>query len=134
MSDIPDTEYAVKKWLQSHPLMSALAGRVFFAVPDGSPAFPLLTLSQVSGITDLGPAVDAPRLTLECWGQNKSSASDLKRNLITALRGAENIALDPTTWCYGVENIFSVWLPDNDARLARYVVEATFRVKLTAAA
>lgn len=133
-TELPDVEFAAKKWAANHPYLASLGGRVFFAFPEGSPTLPLITVSIISGSFDPGPAIAATRLTWSAWGSTKKAASDAKRALVAAMRSADNVALDPTTHCFGVEDIFETWLPDDEAKLARYVVDATFRTaSLTAA-
>lgn len=126
---IPDAEFGAKTWAKAEPLLAALGGRVFFAVPEGSPTFPLVTVAQVSGQFDPSAPVDHPRLSFDVWDLTKKGASDLKRALIEALFTLNHSQLDPSTYCYYVDDITSVWLPDNEARLARYVVDATFHVR-----
>lgn len=130
MIDDPDTEAAVRTWARAEPSLSALlGGRVFFAFPAGEPALPLLTLSQVSGGFDPTTPVAFPRLTFDCWGRTKQEAATLRWTLVTALRRFSGVNLTPDVHCYGVDDIFVAWQPDNEARLARYVVDATFRVR-----
>jgi hypothetical protein len=126
---VPDTEFGAKTWAKAEPLLAALGGRVFFAVPEGSPTFPLVTVSQISGSIENYVPIDHPRLTFEVWDLTKRGAADLKRALITALWRVNNVQLDASTFCYNVDDITSLWLPDNEARLARYVVDATFHVR-----
>lgn len=130
----PDIEYAAKKWAQTDPLLTPLvAGRVFFAFPAGTPTYPLLTVAIISGTFDAGVPVALPRLTFDCWGQTKQQASDLRRALTTALRSLDNVALTPDVHCYETTDIFYTWQPDNEAKLARYVVDATLAVRNLAA-
>ncbi len=136
MSDeIPDTEDAARTWARA--ALPTFSGRVFFGFPAGTPALPLLTVARVSGSTDPGPAIDYPRLTWSVWGQNKKDAADGMRALVAALRGINSsggVALNPVTWCYQVEDIFTVWIPDDEAKLARYVVDVTLVVRVNVAA
>lgn len=136
MSDeIPDTEDAARTWARA--AVPYFGGRVFFGVPAGSPALPLVTVARVSGPTDPGPAVDYPRLTWQVWGKNKKDATDGMRALISALRGINRsggVALNATTWCFGVENIFTTWQPDDEAQLARYIVDADMPTRTYVAA
>ena len=136
MSDeIPDTEDAARSWART--AVAGVAGRVFFGFPAGEPALPLLTVARISGSTDPDPAIDYPRLTWSVWGRNKKDAADVMRQLIAALRGINSsggVLLNATTWCYQVEDIFTVWLPDDEAKLARYVVDVTLTVRTQVAA
>ena len=134
MYDEPDVEYAAKQWAQADALLSPLlAGRVFFAFPAGAATLPLLTVAIVSGTFDPAVPVAYPRLTFDCWGRTKKEASDLRRALTTALRDLDNVAMTADVYCYGVDDIFIAWQPDNEAKLARYVVDATFKVRNLAA-
>lgn len=122
----PDTEAAVKT--AAKVALPVLGGRVFYSLPE-SYALPVLTVAQVSGGPQNTEApIEQPRLTFSCWGKDKLDASDLRRALVGWLRSLTDVQLDDTTWCYGVADIFATWQPDDDARLARYVVDATFTV------
>lgn len=126
--DFPDVEGAVKA--AAKVALPSVFGHVFYAVPAGQPGLPLLTVSQISGGPDEGEAPTASiRLTFACWGANKLEAVTLKRALVSWLRGLNNVNLDPTCFCYGVTFIAETWLPDDEAQLARYVVDATFTVR-----
>jgi hypothetical protein len=128
VSTYPDTEAAVKAAAKT--ALPVLAGRVFYSVPEGTPALPLLTVALISGGPDNGEApLDRPRLTFSCWGKTKLEASDLYRDLVTWLRRLDSVQLDSSTFCYGVTDIFATWQPDDEARLARYVVDATLTVR-----
>ena len=56
------------------------------------------------------------------------------RELVDKLRQIRGVHLDPTTWRDEVVDIFTTWQPDNEAKLARYVVDATMVVRSTVAA
>lgn len=123
----PDTEGAVKAALKA--ALPQVAGRVFYKVPKGTPSLPLVTLALISGGPDDGEApIDEPRLTFDCWAVSKEEASDVKRALVSWMRSLSGTMLDDHTFCYYVSGINVTWLPDNDAQLARYVVDATFTV------
>ena len=124
----PDTEYGARNWAKTHPLLTSIAGRAFFRMPAGEPAFPLITVNQIDGVTE-DNGIDHIRLTFEVWGQNKKSASDVKRSLCTALARCVDVQLDGDTYVYYVDDVFSTWQYDNEAELARYVVDATFHVR-----
>ena len=129
MYDEPDIEHAAKVWAQGDALLSPLvAGRVFFAFPAGTPTLPLMTLAIITGGFDPSTPIAYPRLTFDCWGRTKKEASDLRRALTTALRRLDNRAMTSDVHCFGVDDIFYTWQPDNEAKLARYVVDATFKV------
>jgi hypothetical protein len=123
---VPDVEYAVKKWTQT--AVPSVGGRVFFAVPAGTPTFPLAVCSLVGGTTDTVAAVEFPRVSWRVWGRTKKEASDARRELVTALQRIQGVALDEVTWCAEANTIVSLWLPDDEAKLASYVVDATLAV------
>lgn len=127
---IPDTEEAVRSWARGHALLSPLlAGRVFFGFPAGAATLPLVVLTRVAGTTDEEAAVDYPRISFSVWGRNKKDAADTMRALVGALRSARGVQLDADTYCYDVTDIVTLWLPDDEAKLARYVVDCTFIVR-----
>ena len=125
--EIPDVEYALKKWAQT--ALPSLGGRVFFAVPAGTPALPLATVALVGGTVDDGAAIEYPRVSFRIWANSKKDASDGRRYLITALRALAGDQLDADTFCYGATDIVSLWLPDDEAKLASYVVDCTLIVR-----
>lgn len=127
---LPDVEAAAKAWAKAHALLTPqVAGRVFYGYPAGEPALPLITVAELIDTPDPGPHVTACRLTWQVWGENKQQASDAKRALVAAMRDVQGAQLAPGCWCDYVDAITSVWLPDDEARLARYVVDATFLVR-----
>jgi hypothetical protein len=123
---VPDVEYAVKKWTQT--AVPSVGGRVFFAVPAGTPTFPLVVCSLVGGTTDDVAGVEFPRMSWRIWGRTKKEASDGRRELVTALQRIQGELLDATTWCSSADTIVSLWLPDDEAKLASYAVDATLVV------
>lgn len=120
---VPDVEYAVKKWTQT--AVPSVAGRVFFAVPAGTPTFPLGAVSLVGGTVDYVAGVEFPRVSWRVWGRTKKEASDGRRELVTALQRIDGVLLDEGCWCAEANTIVSLWLPDDEAKLASYVVDAT---------
>jgi hypothetical protein len=120
---VPDVEYAAKKWTQT--AVPSVAGRVFFAVPAGTPTLPLVTVALVGGDADTVAGIDFPRLSWRIWGRTKKEASDGRRELVTALQRLEGDLLDVGCWCAEANTIVSLWLPDDEAKLASYVVDAT---------
>lgn len=120
---VPDVEYAVKKWTQT--ALPSVGGRVFFAVPAGTPTFPLAVCSLVGGTTDYVAGVEFPRVSWRIWGRTKKEASDGRRELVTALQRIDGDLLDVGCWCSEANTIVSLWLPDDEAKLASYVVDST---------
>lgn len=123
---IPDVEYAAKKWTQT--AVPSVSGRVFFAVPAGTPTLPLVALSLVGGTTDTVAGIEYPRLSWRVWGRTKKEASDGRRELVTALQRIQGVLLDEGCWCAEANTIVSLWLPDDEAKLASYVIDATLVV------
>lgn len=115
---IPDSEDDARTWARS--AIPSVGGRVFFGFPAGTPTLPLITVSRISGPSDSSVPLDYPRLTWSVWGKTKKEAADVWRELVDALR------------VHGAFDIFSVWLPDDEAKLARYVVDASQTVKAAA--
>lgn len=123
-----DEEMAVKTWLKAHPLLTPLvAGRVFFGVPEGSPAMPLVTVALLAG--SLAAPVAHSRLTFDCWAKTKQDAVQLRNALLAALCDLSGDLLDGDTFCYNTYDHVVTWVPDDEAKLARYVVDATFSVR-----
>lgn len=126
-----DVEGALRTWEKTHPLLvPVVAGRVFFGYPDGSPALPLLTLSRAGGAPQRGEApLEDVRISHSVWGSNKKMAIDGVKALTSALHSLSNVVLDEFTYAYSAEVTNVLWLPDQEAKLARYVCDAIVTVR-----
>lgn len=130
---IPDAENAHRVWLRGK--IPTVAGRVVFAFPDGAnplaeerPA--LITVRRIGGAPQRGQApLDDVRLSYEVWALNKKDAADAMTALVALLRESAGIQLDDGTYLYGVQVESIAWVPDDAAKLARYVVTATSTVR-----
>ncbi len=138
-----DPEAAAKTWLKTHPLLtdpaiegytlaSGTAARIFFGIPTGSPAYPLVVIRRVGGGPARGQApVDLAMLQLDCWGGSKAVAADVARRCVQAWQTAENVHLDPDTLLCGATVESVIWLPDPDDDRPRYVVTVQVTVMAT---
>ena len=123
--EIPDVEYAAKRWTTLHPWLSPLhGGRVFFTLPPGDVTWPAITVGLLSDTPDLGPAVTTSRIGWQVWGETKKQAADLRRVLVAALRAAPGTFLQPDVWCHDVTGIFSMNAPEDESKLRRCIVDA----------
>jgi hypothetical protein len=127
-----DVEDLAKTWLATTtvaPLLVRLDGghNIFLAMPVGAP-LPAITLARVGG----GPRArkdlpeDRARLSFQCWGTSRASAGVLARTLVAELDTLARTGgwtSGPAT--LGVDEIVTVlWLPEPDADIARYIVDA----------
>lgn len=76
MSDLPETEGAMRAWLRARTrTAAAVAERVYFAAPESDdPVLPCLIFYRVGGLPD-AMGQDYPDFIIECWGKNKNEAS-----------------------------------------------------------
>lgn len=124
-----DAEAAVRTWLRQE--LTDLDGRVFFAIPDGSPTFPLITVGRLGGGPQIGEAeLEDVRLECQVWAKNKKTAVDVVRALTSLVFTAADVALDPEVWCYGFTVDSVTWAPDPSVKLSRYVVDLTATVRV----
>lgn len=121
----PDVENEIRVWARQLSL-PGVGTRVFFSMPEGSPAFPLITVARIGGGPQRGEApLEDPRLSFDVWGKTKKEASDAARALANALREAQSVLLEEHVYSYGFEYITLLWSPDEKAKLARYIVDCT---------
>jgi hypothetical protein len=118
-----DVEQALKSHMKVNLAPEKLAGRVFYSTPEGSPAYPLVTLSQVGGGVD--ELLEFPRISFDCWASKKEDASDVKRALLDYLNGLGGKWLDATTHVYTVQDIAVLYLREPESKLCRYIVDVT---------
>jgi len=140
---LPDAENAHRVWLRNK--VALVGTRVFFVFPEKgrplvreSPDEPpgpgdkpaLITLQRTGGAPQLGEALlDDLRLDYDVWALNKKDASTAMRSLVSLLRSTAGILLDGSTYLYGVQVESVLWVPDDTAKLARYVVTGTSTVR-----
>ena len=119
-----DAEELVKAYLKASPLITdEVQGRVFYSTPAGEPTYPLITLSEVSGVADAATG-ETQRISFDCWGRNKAEASDVKLTLLEVLHDMVGKQLDEDARCAGISNVFTTFLRDPELPLCRYVVDA----------
>lgn len=138
--EYPDVEGAVRTFLRSHAdVQSAVAQRVFFAVPD-NPTFPLVTVALVGGFDDpAGAPLDQALVRLDAWGDlhpgsqhhpNKAQAGAAAvavRQALHDLRGGVEVTVNGTPTRLGGGVVQSVvYLPDPANHRPRYTITAQF--------
>lgn len=132
-TEFTDVENAHRLWLRGK--IETVAGRVLFAYPEQrpdepDPVLPLITVQRVGGGPLGGEApLDDARLSYECWGRNKREADIAARALVGLLRDTAGVQLSDDVYLYGVHDITTLWAPDDEAKLARYIVTATSTVR-----
>ena len=99
---------------------------MFYGVPAGTPVLPLVTITELVTTVDKVAPVERVRLSHQCWGRNKAEAAAVRRELVSLLQSIQGVRLDATTFCHYVTDISSSWVPDDEAKLARYVIDATY--------
>lgn len=125
----PDVEGAMRTWAKSRPALTALVGSRVFLTYDGDPELPFLDLYLATDAAgDEESPEMTPRVAWNVWGANKRQAAELSLVLMAQLLTASNQLLNPGTYCHDVSHLTRLWLPDDEAKLARYVVEADVTV------
>jgi Protein of unknown function (DUF3168) len=124
MSNWPDCEGSMRDYLRADASLAALVGnRVFFGIPDRV-AFPLVTVTRVSGGDDPSTIpIDRPLLQLDCWGRkgNKTEAFNVAAAVRDALFAISNTT-SGTALLYGASVIGGVFFPDPETDQPRYVL------------
>lgn len=132
-----DAEAAVRGWARAHAGITPKApGGIYFSVPKGA-SFPLATLQRVAGAPDLGEApVDQARIQFDAWGTTKQDAAALAEAIVNAASGLQDgtvMGSEPAVAKGATVELGPVWLPDQESRRPRYVVDVTFLIVGTAA-
>jgi hypothetical protein len=131
-----DAETLVKAWLATTPVAPLVtrpdAGlSIFLAMPTSAP-LPAVVLSRVGGAPRAAKDIpeDAARISMHCWAKTRTAASAMASKVVAA---CESLARDGrytsgTSHLVAATVISVVWLPDPEADLPRYVVDALFTV------
>lgn len=117
---------ALRDWLRGLNLAGVVGARVFVGgIPDGT-AMPAVEVTRVGGITDA--PFDRPLVQFDCWSASGTQAETVAAALMTLLESSAGVALSGVR-LLGATCQSPVFLPDDAARLARYVVtaEVTFK-------
>lgn len=111
-----DVESAVREWARDAvPLVDR---RVFFAANNKVDA-PQIVVFRVAG-TD-----EDCLLQFDCWAPKKQQASDIAIELQMAAHGLGRYESAGGVILHGMRVDNSRWLPDEESKSARYVVEIT---------
>lgn len=126
-----DVEGGVREWLKEK-LADMNLGGVWFAVPDGNPKLPLITLARIGGSPIRGEVpLDQARISFEIWASNKKVAVGVTERLVEALHQLRTSPLGTDAKSRGADVDSILWAPQQDPgepRLARYIVDATVYV------
>lgn len=130
-----DVEGAVRTWLRTVPVVTALVStRVWFAVPEDSPTYPLVALSRVGG-SPQGPEtpVDDARLQFDCFGRTKAEAAAVAYAVCGAVHTLRaGTALDSTAVALSGQVVLGpLFSPDPDDNSPRYIVDAVITIRAT---
>lgn len=113
---MPDVEAAASQILRD-------AGhRAYSSIPNG-PTYPLLVVTRIGGVPAERHKLDAARIQVDAWGNNKGEArdlADLARRLIHQAEGT--FITDHDCQITGVEDELGLsFLPDPKTKRDRYV-------------
>lgn len=121
-----DVENAIRLWIRTLNL-PGLGTRSYFAVPDGTPVMPLVTVARLGGAPDRYVPTEDARLTNELWAKTKKEATDAQLLLVAAMQNVYG-ELVPGVMCHGINVDAVMWRPDPETKLARYVIDSTATV------
>lgn len=130
----PDTEALVKTWLAGTPVADLVRRpdnglNIFEAMPLSSP-LPAVVLSRVGGAPDRNSdvPVDIARISFDCWAATRAQARQIAGALASAaVNLSEHGGYESgTARLYVAEIVGWVWLPDPQADMPRYIVDALF--------
>lgn len=127
-----DAEDVAKSWLLGTSVAALVAGKVFMAMPTGSPV-PSVVLSRVGGSPPRGSdvPVDFARISFSIWASTRPQAKDITKALVGEIESiAYTGAVDtPAGRIDGAEVINWLWLPDPVSDTPRYIVDAQLVVR-----
>lgn len=125
MPVMPDTEAALRSWLREYqPLNTLIEKRVFFGVPKGTTAYPLVTMKLVSNTTQRTDAnIFDSRISFDCWAATKNIAFQVAQLLVQALDEIRMTRLNSQVIGYGCSGINVVWYADPADDTPRYIVD-----------
>jgi hypothetical protein len=137
----PDAELAVKTWARANATLQTVFGtpaRFTLGTPrNQSPTFPLSTLARVGGAPDPGDvALDRPAISFSVWGDNRGQAAQAAMVLVRAVSEVRcGTAAGASAVLLGADvTMGPLWSPDPDDDRARYIVDATFRLRVASLA
>ena len=124
-----------KLWLTACPVAALVTDvngvHIYNAMPLGSPAR-VITVARVGG----GPPArsdipyDQSRLSFQCWSDTRSSAHQIAQSLMTSIVNLSEVGGFPAPGGLGRLHAGEVinlrWLPDPDADIPRFIVDAIF--------
>lgn len=131
---MPDAEAAVRAWVRSLASLAApINRRVFFSHPT-NPTFPYVMLHQLGAPTDPYLPTSWARMSFDVWA-DRAAGGKAAASLIARTLAAEIVSLAAWTGYPGAQidgaEISSgpTWMPDEDAHIARYVVDVVFTIR-----
>lgn len=138
MTTLPDAMGDINEWIINHPVLSPLhGGRVYFQIPDVTPAAPFIRMSRAGGSLQAGstPLQDI-RVTFEVWVTALNEAPSL-RQLVAAMESVFFDLQSPTianpetgdTTILNVDINAALDSPDPDTGWPRSILSTVFTVR-----
>ncbi len=116
---MPDAELVIGAALQA---ANVCGGRVYSSVPAKNPTFPLAKVARLGGTPVERHRIDAARIQVDVWGENKAQArdqADAARLAIFELEGTTSMLGSAVVT--GVDDeVGLTFLPDYDTNRDRY--------------
>ena len=130
VTDFPDDEELIKAWVKTTPVLGLAEGNVYIAMPQAAP-IPCVTMTRVGGSVPFGSDIpyQLVRISFDCWSTTRSAANTLARQLVAQVLNLGEVGgyYDPDLGrIYSGDVVSMSWLPDPQADIPRYVVDASF--------
>lgn len=114
----PDIEAAISQLLRD------AGARAYSSVP-ASPIYPLAVVERSGGTPAVRQYLDAARIDVSVYGENKGQAHDLAQSHRATIHSAEGSVVTTdieNVWISGVEDVLGLtYLPDPDTGRDRYL-------------
>lgn len=131
-----DAEDVVKAWLLDTTIAPLVTWggktHIYQGMPTGSP-MPSVILTRVGGAPSRSSTVyeDNARISFSCWARNRPAAKEIARVLVSEIESISHSSAVVTAFgrLDAAETISWLWLPDPEADLPRYVVDALMVVR-----
>lgn len=123
VSPMPDVEAVAAEILRDADVCE---GRIYSSIPR-APTFPLAIVARLGGIPAVRRRLDAARIQVSVWGNNKAEArdaADLARIALHEAEGTTSAVYE--AYVTGVEDELGLtWLPDQETARDRYLFAVT---------
>jgi hypothetical protein len=129
---LADAEDVAKSWLMTTSVAPLVNGKIFLAMPKGSPN-PCVLLSRVGGAPPASSTTneDVARISFTIYAPSRPAAKQIATALATELSSIyEGNPISTPSGVLDVGEIISwLWSPDPKSDTPRYIIDANFIVR-----